>query len=163
MSLRPISCMKQRRTVRRTSTLLPNKIQNMFAHCSTVPAAFLRSCFSFFVLLSALFLSLFLPLFFLLPRLFLFSRSWFESEAIFLFCVLPATVDRAFCVPVEDLASLLPPSTVVPFPFLTPERSSFLSDFAHGWLVSICERVVLRDGKCYYFLFRLGFVDLFMS
>lgn len=135
----------------------------MFAHCLTVPpAAFLRSCFSFFALLSSLFLSLLLPLCFLL-RLFLFS--WIAPEAAFLSSVLPATGDRAFCISVEDLALLFPFSIEVPFPFVAPERSSFLSDFAHGWLVSICELVLQRSrenimlakshplSKCHRFIF----------
>lgn len=125
--------------------LLLRKVQNMFAHWWTVPAFFLRWCFSFFILSSLLlslsFLSLLLLLCFLF-RLFLFSRSWTEPETGFLSCILPTADNRAFCISVEDPTLLFPSSIEVPFPFLIPERNSFFSDFPHGWLVSICEWVL---------------------
>lgn len=116
-----------------------------FLQPSSIP--FLRSCFFLLPLLASLFLCLsflFLLLCFLF-RFFLFSCSWIEPEAGFLSRVLPATVDRAFCISVRDSALLFPFSIAVPFSLLAPERSSCFSGFLHGWLVSICEGVLRQN------------------
>lgn len=113
---------------------------------SSIP--FLRSCFFLLPLLASLFLclSFLLLLLCFLFRFFLLSCCWIEPEAGFLSRVLPATVDRAFCISVRDSALLFPSSiAAVPFSLLALERSSCFSGFLHGWLVSICEGVLRQN------------------
>lgn len=118
----------------------------MYILHNNLPVDFLRSCFSFFIF-DILFLSLRLPLCFRL-FLFLFSLSCIRAfDEIFLSIDLPIIDDLTFCnSAMKSLFPLLPGSNEVPFPFVRPDRSSFRNDFAHGWFVSIGERVLKLTG-----------------